>query len=68
MSARYIRNDLIQVRTPARSRRTSDRRKHAITVRYVEPRQPATAERVRANTMRNDGLRAHNDLRAKLYA
>lgn len=68
MSTRYIRRDLVHVNMPARQTRVSDRKKHAVTVRYVDPKPQPTREQVKRRTLLNDGLRAHNDLRARLYA
>lgn len=68
MKTRYIRGDLVRVNTPARSVRYSDRRRHVVRVTHTTPKPVATREALRDNVWRNDGLRAHSDTFARLYA
>lgn len=48
--------------------RTGDRSAKTVTVRYVTPKPRPTAEKIRANTHRNDGHRRYNETRGRLYA
>ena len=67
MATRWIHSGLVSVDTPLRQPRTSDKRKHTVRKRWVEPRPPIDREQLKRNTLRNEGLRAHNDTRARLY-
>ena len=65
---RYISGSIVSVNAPARTPRTSDRKKHEIRVTWVTPtRAPLTREKIRENTWKNDGFTAHSDARARLY-
>jgi len=65
----YIGGSVVGVSGKARPAwRTGDRRRKQVTTRYIDtPRAPLTKEQIRENTLRNDGLRAHSETRARLY-
>jgi hypothetical protein len=65
----YIGGSVVGVTGKARANwRTGDRRRKQVTTRYIDtPRAPLTRDQIRENTLRNDGLRAYNDTRGRLY-
>lgn len=68
MRPRYVSSDIVRVPgTRIRYTRTSDRKRHYVTVSYTTPRAPIDRETLRANTWRNDGFRAHSDTVARMY-
>lgn len=69
MRPRYISGSVVRVSERARSVRYSDRKRHEVTTRWITPTKPNGVDRdtLRQNTLKNDGLRAHSDVRARLY-